>query len=101
MIYIYDCILQYSLSVLPSDYETQISCIPSFVQFIYFCTNAELFINCPHMSLIEECETLKEKALGCLKSDPSFQFPAYYYKWKFNVSKGKIESEDNEIDDQE
>jgi hypothetical protein len=63
--------------------------------------NSELFINCPKMSTVDECEVLREKAKECLKSDPSFQFPAYYYKWKFMVKKGKIEKEegDNDIED--
>ena len=28
------------------------------------------------------CEKLKEKVNECIKSDETFPFPSYYYKWK-------------------
>lgn len=39
------------------------------------------------MTKIHDCEILLEKTEECLKSDPSFQYTAYYYKWKFNFKK--------------
>lgn len=70
-------------------FEPQISCIPAFIQFTYFCTNSELFINCPVMSSSDECETLRNKAKNCQQSDASFQFTAFYYNWKVHHEEGK------------
>lgn len=46
----------------------------------------------------DDCEALREKAKDCIKSDPSFQFTAYYYKWKISVKRGKNQGNDNEVD---